>query len=114
MEEKKGTPPPPGLMQQLSEAWATYNGAFAWIAAITISCALGGVMGGIGNGSDFTVRARAQLPLRAAAASADARFQPHLLPAALAWSLDRLDRGTLALGALAAAAAVHGSLCAHC
>ena len=42
-------------MQQASQAWAAYNGAFAWIAAITISCALGGVMGGIGNGADFTV-----------------------------------------------------------
>ena len=49
MEDSKALAPEPkkGLMGQVSDFWLAYNGYFAWCAAITISCALGGVMGGI-------------------------------------------------------------------
>ena len=52
-DAKKEAPPPTGLLAQASELWSAYNGAFAWCAAITISCALGGVMGGIRSGNSL-------------------------------------------------------------
>ena len=54
--KKVVAPPPTGLLAQASELWSAYNGAFAWCAAITISCALGGVMGGIRNSGNSLVR----------------------------------------------------------
>jgi hypothetical protein len=57
---EKQAAPPTGLVAQAQELWNAYNGAFAWCAAITISCALGGVMGGIRNSGSSMVRACAQ------------------------------------------------------
>lgn len=63
-EKGNAEAPPQGLVQQITTFWNAYNGVFAWCAAITISCALGGVMGGIRN-APSVVRARptAAVPL---------------------------------------------------